>query len=83
MKDKRITISLTESQFEIWKQKAQEKEISLPEFIRRAVSVYITMLDRYNEKMQMGEAGRKKMRKEFDRKNVVSQYMKEIENIMA
>lgn len=52
MKDKRITISLTESQFEIWKQKAQEKEISLPEFIRRAVSVYITMLDRYNEKMQ-------------------------------
>lgn len=52
MKDKRITISLTESQFEIWKQKAQEKEISLPEFIRRAVSVYITMLDRYNKKMQ-------------------------------
>ncbi len=52
MKDKRITISLTESQFETWKQKAQEKEVSLPEFIRRAVSVYIIMLDRYNEKMQ-------------------------------
>lgn len=47
----------------------------------RAVECFLKM--RYNEKMQMGEAGRKKMRKEFDRKNVVSQYMKEIENIMA
>ena len=35
-----------------------------------------------NEKKQMGEAGRKKMHKEFDRKKVVSQYMKEIEQIV-
>ena len=46
----------------------------------RAVESFIKM--RYNEKMQMGEAGRKKMHKEFDRKKVVSQYMKEIEQIV-
>ncbi len=45
----------------------------------RAVERFLKM--RYNEKMQMGEAGRKKMRNEFDRKYVVSKYMKEIENI--
>lgn len=46
----------------------------------RAVECFLKM--RYNEKMQMGEAGRKKMRKEFDRKHVVSKYMKEIEQIV-
>lgn len=45
----------------------------------RAVERFLKM--RYNEKMEMGEAGRRKMRREFDRKNVVSKYMQEIESI--
>jgi len=49
------------------------------EALTRAVECFLKM--RYNEKMELGEAGRKKMRKEFDRKKVVSQYIKEIENI--
>ena len=49
-KDKRVTVFLTESQFQLWKQLAEEKEISLAEFIRRAVTVYIKMLEKYNAK---------------------------------
>lgn len=47
MKDKRVTVPLTESQFELWKQWAKQKEISLPEFVRRAVTVYIKLLEKY------------------------------------
>lgn len=36
----------------------------------------------YEKKVQMGMAGRKKMEKEFDRRNVVETYMKEVEKIM-
>ncbi len=46
----------------------------------RAVEYFLHL--RYNEKMQMGEAGRIKMRKEFDRKHVVAKYMEEIEKII-
>lgn len=35
----------------------------------------------YEKKVQMGLAGRKKMEKEFDRRNVVETYMKEVEKI--
>lgn len=54
-------------------------EVNNTEDLTRAVERFLKM--RYNEKMQMGEAGRKKMRREFDRKNVVSRYMQEIETI--
>lgn len=47
----------------------------------RAVERFLNL--RYNEKMQMGEAGREKMKKEFDRKHVVSTYIKAIETILA
>jgi len=45
----------------------------------RAVEYFLNL--RYNKKIQMGEAGRLKMRKEFNRKNVVAKYMEEIEKI--
>lgn len=47
----------------------------------RAVEYFLNL--RYNKKMQMGEAGRMKMRREFDRKNVVSKYMEEIKKIIG
>ncbi|MDE6606321.1 MAG: glycosyltransferase family 4 protein [Lachnospiraceae bacterium] len=47
----------------------------------RAVEYFLNL--RYNEKMQMGEAGRMKMSREFDRKNVVSKYMEEIKKIIG
>ena len=37
----------------------------------------------YDEKVQMGLAGRKKIEEEFDRKIVVDAYMKEIRTIMG
>lgn len=53
-KDKRVTVPLIESQFELWKYWADQKEISLPEFIRRGITIYIKMLEKYkgSEKMQ-------------------------------
>lgn len=45
----------------------------------RAVEQFLNL--RYNKKMQMGENGRMKMRKEFNRKNVVLKYMEEIKKI--
>lgn len=50
MKDRRVTVPLTETDFQIWKQYAEEREISLPEFIRRGVSMYIRMLEKWKEK---------------------------------
>lgn len=49
-KDKKVMVSVTQDQFELWKKWANEKEISIPEFIRRAVTVYIKMLEKYNSK---------------------------------
>lgn len=45
----------------------------------RAVEQFLNL--RYNEKMQMGENGRMKMRKEFNRKNVVLKYKEEIRKV--
>ncbi len=52
-KDRRVTVPLTDSQFELWKEWADRKEISLPEFIRRAVTIYIKMLDKYKNSEKM------------------------------
>ena len=49
-KDKKIMVSVTQDQYDQWKTEADAKEISLPEFIRRAVTVYIKMLEKYNSK---------------------------------
>ena len=49
-KDKKVMVSVTQDQFELWKNWADQKEISIPEFIRRAVTVYIKMLEKYNSK---------------------------------
>ncbi len=43
----------------------------------RAVESFLNLS--YNERMQMGKAGKAKMTAEFDRKDVVLKYMKEIE----
>jgi len=45
----------------------------------RAVEQFLNL--RYNEKMQMGENGRSRMRKDFNRKNVVLKYMEEIKKV--
>lgn len=45
----------------------------------RAVEYFLNL--RYNEKMQMGENGRKKMRKDFNREDVVLKYMEEIKKV--
>lgn len=44
--------------------------------LERTVERFIKLT--YNERRRMGEAGRVKMQKEFDRKQVVSKYMEEI-----
>lgn len=49
-KDKKIMVSVTQDQYDQWKTEADAKEISLPEFIRRAVTVYIKMLEKYKSK---------------------------------
>lgn len=49
MKNKRVTVPLTESDFQLWKSYADAREISLPEFIRRGVSIYIRMLEKWKE----------------------------------
>lgn len=49
-KDKKVMVSVTQDQFELWKKWADQKEISIPEFVRRAVTVYIKMLEKYNSK---------------------------------
>ena len=49
-KDKKIMVSVTQDQYDLWKDEADKKEISIPEFIRRAVTVYIKMLEKYNNK---------------------------------
>lgn len=46
--------------------------------LTRAVVRYLGLS--YEERKRMGEKGREKMRKEFDREKVVSAYMEEIEN---
>lgn len=53
-KDKKVMVSVTQDQFESWKKWADKKEISIPEFIRRAVTVYIKMLEKYNSKRSSG-----------------------------
>lgn len=49
MKDRRVTVPLTESDFQLWKRYAEEREISLPEFVRRGITVYIRMLEKWKE----------------------------------
>ena len=47
-KDKKIMVSVTQDQYDFWKDEAEKREISLPEFIRRAVTVYLSMVEKYN-----------------------------------
>lgn len=47
-KDKKIMVSVTQDQYDFWKEEAEKREISLPEFIRRAVTVYLSMIEKYN-----------------------------------
>lgn len=41
-------VSVTQDQYDFWKDEAKKREISLPEFIRRAVTVYLSMVEKYN-----------------------------------
>ena len=45
-KDKKIMVSVTQDQYNLWKEAADVKQVSLPEFIRKAVSVYLVALER-------------------------------------
>ena len=51
-KDKRVFVALTENDFQLWKAYANKKEISLPEFIRRGVNVYIKMLEKWEKNIK-------------------------------
>lgn len=41
-------VSVTQDQYDFWKDEAEKREISLPEFIRRAVTVYLSVVEKYN-----------------------------------
>ena len=57
-KDKKIMVSVTQDQYEFWKDEAEKREISLPEFIRRAVTIYLSMVEKYNaRKSKLQETG--------------------------
>jgi len=51
---KRVNLSLKDSQYNTWKQMAEEREMTLPEFIRTGVRVYVMMLQKRAEKEQKG-----------------------------
>ena len=49
-KSERINLTVTPAMKERWSALAEEKDMSLPEFIRHCVNVYATMCDRRAKK---------------------------------
>lgn len=43
---KRVNLTLQDSQYDFWLQKAQEKDMSIHDFIKHAVKVYLTMIEK-------------------------------------
>ena len=41
---KRINLTVSDEKYEFWKQEAERRKLKLPEFIRRAVDIYITVV---------------------------------------
>ena len=46
---KRVNLTLQDSQYEFWLQKAQEKNMNIHEFIKHAVKVYLTLVEKYKK----------------------------------
>lgn len=42
---KRVHLTLQDEQYEIWMKEAKKRDISIHDFIKHAVKVYITMLE--------------------------------------
>ena len=47
---KRVNLTLNDEQYKTWKEIAEQKGMTLPAFIRQAVRVYITMLQKVAKK---------------------------------
>ena len=43
---KRVNLTLSDEQYNMWKEMAEQRGMTFPEFIRQAVRVYITMLQK-------------------------------------
>lgn len=41
---KQVNLTLTDEQYQLWKETAEEFEVSLSDFIERAVAVYINFI---------------------------------------
>lgn len=46
---KRVNLTLQDSQYEFWLQKAQEKNMTIHDFIKHAVKVYLTLVEKYKK----------------------------------
>lgn len=44
-KNKQVNIAITEVQYNAWKKEADKRQISLSEFIRQAMNVYMMALE--------------------------------------
>lgn len=43
---KRVNLTLKDSQYDFWLQKAEERDMSIHDFIKHAVKVYLTMIEK-------------------------------------
>ena len=46
---KRVNLSLTEGQYDLWSKLAEDRNISIHDFIKQAVRIYVTMLQKRAE----------------------------------
>lgn len=50
---KRVNLSISDGQYEVWSQHAKENDMSLHEFIKQAVRIYVVMLQKRAEKAKI------------------------------
>ena len=46
---KRVHLTLTDKQYELWEKYSEQKDMSIHDFIKQAVRVYITMLHKKDQ----------------------------------
>ena len=49
---KRINLTVSEEQYELWKEEADRQGMNLPSFVRKCVSVYITAVLNKRKKLR-------------------------------
>ena len=47
---KRVNLTLRDEKYDVWKKEADKRQVTLPDFIRRAVDVYITIVHKRDQK---------------------------------